>query len=283
MIRFCSIASGSSGNAGLIEADGLSSGTAPVRLLIDAGISAKRILDFLKEQDLAPETLSGILLTHEHADHCAGLCQLLRKYPLPVYTSAGTFEALLQSPLGPRLPKGCFHLIQAGESLDLGGLFLEALPIPHDAAQPLSFLLEDADGTRFAWITDLGEVEDSLPGILEGLNGLALEANHDRRMLELGPYPYPLKVRIASAYGHLSNDAAGQLLARIMHTGLQSVLLVHLSQENNYPPLARLTVENALTRLGLEENDLPRILTAPARSASEWLSCRHTPTDGSKE
>ena len=266
MIRFCSLASGSSGNAGLIEA-----GT--VRLLVDAGLSAKRLCAALQEQGWDPASLDAILLTHEHADHILGLAAFLKKHPLPVYTSAGTLEALMMSPIGPHLPFALFRTLEPEQRFTIGTLTLQALPVPHDAARTLAFRLQDADGTAFAWVTDLGMADERLAAQLLPLDGIALEANHDLSLLETGPYPYPLKQRISGVSGHLSNDAAAALLCRVRQDRLKEILLVHLSQENNYPPLARMTVEAELLQQGREAEPLPHIQTAPAHSPSEWMLC----------
>ncbi len=258
--RFATLASGSRGNCCYIELDG-------TRLLIDTGISCARICAGLEKLGTDPAALSAVLLTHEHRDHTAGLAGFLRKYPLPVYTSAGTFEGLYGQPLFEKLPKQCFHLFSAGTAFELGVWKVQTMALSHDAVEPVAYRL-DSDKVSLAVVTDLGCFDEALADSLSGLDLILLEANHDRRMLEMGPYPYMLKLRIDGARGHLSNEACAELLKKLIHPGLRGVILGHLSQTNNYPPLALETVRSSLQ----EEKPGPEhffLKTAPAETLSE--------------
>ncbi len=240
-------------------------------ILVDAGVSCKRIREGLSEAGRSPEELEAILLTHEHSDHIGGLDVLLKKHPVPVYCTAGTFEALSFQPIFAKLPKAVFHIIRPYAPFEAGGISFSALRISHDAAEPVAYRGE-ADGKAFALVTDLGIYDDALISSLGKLNGLYLEANHDLSMLELGPYPYALKLRIAGEKGHLSNEAAGKLLCRLYHGEMNQILLGHLSKENNYPPLALAAVRAELCQEGLDKGQQLKITAAPQRGLSAFIT-----------
>ena len=258
--RFATLASGSRGNCCYVE-------QGDTRLLIDAGISCARICAGLEKLGTDPAAVSAVLLTHEHRDHVSGLSGLLRKYPLPVYATAGTFEGLYSQPIFSKLPKQCFHLFRAGSTFEIGCWKVTAPALRHDAVEPVAYRL-DSDKVRMAVVTDLGCFDASLAAALAGLDLILLEANHDRRMLEMGPYPYMLKLRIDGERGHLSNEACAELLKELVHPGLREVVLGHLSQTNNYPPLALETVRSSLQEAGIE-NDAFSLKAAPAETISE--------------
>ncbi len=237
-MRFCSIASSSSGNCTYV-------GTESTHVLVDAGLSGKRIEQGLASLELSARDLSGILLTHEHADHIKGLGVLSRKYGIPIFTTGGTADALLRSRSAGAIPPDLIREIAEDVPFTIGDMVIHAFGIPHDAAQPVGFRLSDGQKS-FGIATDLGRYSDYIIDNLSGLNGLLLEANHDVRMLETGRYPYPLKMRILGNRGHLSNDDAGDLLGKLLWDGMQTVLLGHLSKENNYEALAYETVRQAV-------------------------------------
>ena len=217
-MKLCSIASGSSGNC-------IFAGSETTSLLIDAGISGKRVEAGLAVLDRSAKELDGILVTHEHSDHIQGLGVLARRYGIPIYATDGTIQAMQQTKSLGKFPEGIFHTIHADDTFTLGDI----------AVHP------------FTISTDLGVYSDYTVQNLTGLDAVLLEANHDENMLAVGPYPYPLKQRIAGAKGHLSNLAAGHLLCEILHDNLQEVLLGHLSKENNYEALAFETVACEVT------------------------------------
>ncbi len=229
-MRLASIASGSSGNC-------IYAGSERSHILIDDGIAGKRVTEGLKALELAPEDLTGILITHEHADHVKGLGVYLRKYNIPVYATAPTIERILADSRLGRMPEELFHPIQKDEDFELGDLTIHAFAVPHDAADPVAYRVECGD-KKAAVVTDLGEYDERIIAELQDLDVALVEANHDIRMLETGPYPYMLKQRILGRLGHICNESAGGLLSGILHDGMKHILLGHLSKENNYPALA---------------------------------------------
>lgn len=243
-MRLAPIASGSSGNCIYIGSDN-------THVLIDVGISAKRIEDGLRELDIKGEDLDGIFITHEHIDHIAGLGVMSRKYNIPVYATRETIEAIKEYNKLGKVEYDIFHPIAADVEWKLKDLNINAFRISHDAANPVAYTVSDGN-KKCAVATDMGTYSDYIVESLKGVNGLVLEANHDVRMLQVGPYPYQLKRRILSDFGHLSNESAGRLLAKIVHDNVTKVYLGHLSKENNMPELAFETVR---LELDMAENE----------------------------
>lgn len=238
-MRLCSIASGSSGNCIYIGSD-------HTHLLVDTGISKKRIEAGLKELEIKGEELTGILVTHEHSDHIQGLGVFSRKYEIPIYASPGTIEGIKSySSLG-KLPEGLLHPIRIDEAFSLGDITIDPFAISHDANEPTGYRMECA-GRSAAVATDLGIYTDYVVNKLKNLDVVLLEANHDIHMLEVGAYPYYLKQRILGEKGHLSNELSGRLLCDILHDNLKHIVLGHLSKENNYVRLAYETVKLEVT------------------------------------
>ncbi len=229
-MRICSIASGSSGNCIYVGSD-------TTHLLVDVGISGKRTEAGLKELDLSMRDIDGIFITHEHADHIAGLGVLARKYSVPIYATGGTIEAIQKSTSVGEIPEELFQKIRADEKIIIKDIVCNPMKISHDAAEPVAYRISHGK-KRVGIITDLGTYNDYTVECLRGMDALLLEANHDVNMLQVGPYPYYLKQRILGDRGHLSNERAGQLLCDLLHDNLQAVMLGHLSKENNLPELA---------------------------------------------
>ena len=234
-MRFLSISSGSSGNCIYV-------GTRNHHLLIDDGIPGKRVVEGLQQAGIRPDELTGILITHEHSDHIKGLGVLLRKCSIPVYATAGTIRAMLSGGTLGKVDEALFHPIGREDEFQLGDMKIHPIPVPHDAADPVAYRIFDGKRSA-AVVTDLGEYDSRITQELKGLDLVMVEANHDIRMLELGPYPYYLKDRIRSRRGHLCNEAAGQLVSEILHDDIRHLVLGHLSKENNYPLLAEETVK----------------------------------------
>ncbi len=229
-----SIASGSSGNCICVGND-------RSHVMIDAGVSGKRIEEGMNTYDYTTSDMDGILITHEHSDHIMGLGVIARKYGLPIYATKGTVDAILTSSSVGKIDTDLFHVIEAGVEFAVGDLTIMPMSISHDAADPVAYLL--TDGTRrIGVVTDLGVYNEEIIRQMQGLDAVLLEANHDINMLQVGSYPYPLKQRILGEKGHLSNEASGQLLGRILHDNMKHILLGHLSKENNYAQLAYETV-----------------------------------------
>lgn len=239
MMELCSLASGSKGNCICV-------GTDQVHVLVDAGISGKKIKERLATIGYKVEDMDGILITHEHIDHIAGLGVMARRHHIPIYATADTIEAILQVKSVGEIDRDLFHPICAGQEFSIGELQMKSLPISHDAADPVAYRF--SDGThRMAVVTDLGMYTQELVAELQDLDGLLLEANHDINMLQMGSYPYQLKQRILGNRGHLSNELSGQLLCELLHDNFNSVLLGHLSPENNLPELAYESVRLEVT------------------------------------
>ncbi len=239
-MRICSIASGSSGNC-------IYAGSDNTHILIDCGISGKRIVQGLEDIGLKPEDIDAVLVTHEHTDHIKGLGVMSRKYGLPVYTSEKTFKAVKKTPGIGKMEEGLLHPVEADREFTIGDLVIRPFSTSHDAADPLAFRIHSGKRT-FALATDMGTFDEYIIRHLLGLDVVFLESNHDVNMLEAGRYPYPLKKRILSDRGHLSNEAAATLLNEILHDDLKHIVLGHLSAENNYPALAYETVCCEVTR-----------------------------------
>lgn len=233
-MRFCPIASGSSGNCIYVGSDN-------THLLIDAGISGKRIDSGINLLDLSGLDIDGILITHEHVDHIAGLGVILRKYHIPVYATFNTIEAIKNYKSLGKVDEELFHPILSDEVFNIKDISIKAMKTSHDAIDPVAYTLSCGD-KKVAVATDMGTYSQYTVENLKELDAILLEANHDVRMLQVGPYPYQLKRRILGDNGHLSNETSGRLLADIAHDNLKKVILGHLSKENNMPELAYETV-----------------------------------------
>lgn len=233
-MRFVSIASGSSGNC-------IYTGSENTHILVDAGISAKRIEQGLFEIGLKPSELSGICITHEHSDHIKGLGVLTRKYEIPIYGTEGTLNEIKNMKSLGEYPKELLTPILPDAGFSIGDLDILPFHIDHDAADPVAYRIQNG-AKAVAVATDLGHFDQYTINHLLNLDAVLLESNHDPRMLETGPYPYYLKRRILGDFGHLSNENAGRLLNHILNDKLKHVLLGHLSKENNLPELAFETV-----------------------------------------
>lgn len=234
-MRLCSIASGSSGNCIYVGSDA-------THLLIDAGISGKRIEEGAAALGLQLTQIDAIFITHEHADHISGLGVLARKYGIPIYATPGTIQAIGQTSSLGKIEKSLFHSVHADEKCTVKDMTLYPIQTSHDAAEPVAYRISH-DKKKIGIITDLGCYNDYTAACLRDLNVLYLEANHDVHMLQAGPYPYYLKQRILSDKGHLSNEASGKLLSRLLNDNMKAVMLGHLSKDNNLPELAYETVK----------------------------------------
>lgn len=234
MLRFTILASGSEGNALLVEAGS-------TRVLVDCGLtSAREVERRLLQRGVEAASLSAILLTHEHSDHINSAGKLARRYQLPVFASWGTLAAWSESTQVPRLCPFDSHA-----SFALQDLLITPLAVPHDAREPTQFLLADGQFT-LGLLTDLGSLTPFLRRTLTACDALILEANHDCTMLQRGPYPAHLKRRILGDYGHLSNEQAASLLQELDGQRLRHVVAAHLSQENNERGLVQHTLAASL-------------------------------------
>ena len=243
-MRLVSIASGSSGNCIYI-------GSERTHILVDAGISNKRIEKGLGEIGVKGSELSGVLITHEHFDHIRGLGVLARKYGLPIYGTEETLEEIGAVKSLGEFSRELFCPIRPDVDFQIGDLEIKPFRIDHDAANPVAYRIQN-EKKSVAVATDMGHYSQYIIDHLLDLDAILLDANHDVKMLEAGPYPYYLKRRILSDYGHLSNENAGRLLNCILHDRLKHIVLGHLSKENNYEKLAYETV-----RLEIAQGDTP--------------------------
>ena len=228
------MSSGSKGNAVYIE-------YGSSRILLDAGLGPRALADRLAEIGRSLEDLSAVFLTHEHTDHVRGVKALSKKYPVPVYSTRGTYEQM-QGSTGKVRDWRC---LDREDEVSVGALKVECYATPHDAAESVAFVVRC--GTRqLGHATDLGCINRHVEDRLQNCDALLVEANHDVGLLESGPYPWPVKQRIKSDVGHLSNEACGALLSAVDHDALQTVVLMHLSEQNNRPEYAVQAAQNAL-------------------------------------
>jgi len=250
-LRVCLLASGSRGNSALIETGGC-------RILVDAGLSGRETERRLAGLQLSGADLHAILVTHEHHDHVGGVGPLARRYGLPVYIDQQTHTVL------PKLGKiEGLQLFAAGESFTFRDLAISSFSTTHDAINPVGFVIDSSEG-RIGFATDLGMSTRLVSEQLKNCRVLVLEANHDEQMLLDGPYPWPLKQRIRSRHGHLSNHESRRLLQELNWPGLEALFLAHLSEENNCPELVAETFRQFLATSGHE----PEIFIGSQHQAS---------------
>lgn len=254
-LRLVVLGSGSGGNSLVLE-----SGTQ--RLMVDAGFSCREIEKRLAKVGLDGSGFDGLILTHEHSDHTRGVKRFARRHNVPVYATAGTVEGLGLGENGVEV-----HLLSSGRPATVGGFAIEPFAIPHDAREPIGLVVQDSMGRRVGLVADLGTRSQLAWGRLTDLDALVLESNHDLDMLRNGPYPWPLKQRVASRHGHLSNREAAEGIPELDSSYLQWVVLYHLSRTNNLPELARDSVGEALHR----ESSPAEICVASQFEPSPWM------------
>lgn len=232
------LASGSTGNSLYLETD-------KKRILVDAGLSGKKVVSLLAEVGKKPEDLDAILVTHEHVDHIKGVGVLARKYNLDVYANEGTWQAMDQA-LGKLAPEQK-HTFKMGTTMTLGDMDIESFGVSHDAAQP-QFYRFYRNNKSFAMLTDTGYCSDYLRGVIKGADAYLIESNHDLEMLRMGAYPWSLKQRILGDKGHLSNEDGALVMTDVITDNTKRIYLGHLSKENNLVELAHMTMEETLRR-----------------------------------
>ena len=236
-LSFCSLASGSSGNCQYVESN-------TTRLLVDAGMSGKYIKTSLETIGVHIESINGILITHEHADHISGLGVLMRKFKLPLYVTEKTWDAV-KTKVGDVNPE-LLHIYETIDDIMIGDIRVRGTRITHDAVDPLCYTFMN-ETSKIGIATDLGAISDEVIEQFKDCDLLMIESNHDIEMLKVGPYPMYLKRRILSEHGHLSNEDAGYIAREIVNFGkAKNILLAHLSKENNFPDLAYETVRGIL-------------------------------------
>lgn len=261
MVRFCVLASGSSGNSAFLA-------TSKTRILIDAGLSVRELTRRLAGIGEKPEDLDAVIVTHEHSDHVSGLARLVRwrekkKKALPVYVSRLTAPTIDWTDV-PAPPVEHF---QAGSGWTIGNIVIQSFTIPHDAIDPVGFCLY-AEGVKFGIATDLGYMPESIKVHLRRVQVLLLESNHDLEMLKVGPYPWSVKQRVMGRNGHLSNAHTCDYLEADLDSGVQTLILGHLSEHNNHPEIVRMGAAQSLEARGLA----PRLVIAEQKRQTEVFS-----------
>ena len=252
-MRIVTFASGSTGNCCLVSDGG-------VNVLIDAGISARRIVQGLGVLGLAPQDVCGVLITHEHSDHISGLPVLVKRTGMRIFAPSELGEVLKR--VKPELSESIDYIPHDG-GLCVGDVRITAFPTPHDASASFGYRIEGSE--VFAFATDTGHISDELLQGLQGADTVVIEANHDKVMLKNGPYPPFLKQRVLSKHGHLSNDDCAKLACLLADSGTRQIILGHLSQQNNTPEAAETAVSEALSGRNV------KIYTAPANKLLEVL------------
>ena len=242
MARFSSLFSSSRGNCTYI-------GAPDAGILIDCGVSAKRIGDTLSALDVDVHSIRAIFITHEHTDHVSGLRVFASKHHIPVFASAGTIRALNDMGLVDTIDLSPID----AQGIEQGGMFIRPFPLSHDAAQPVGYTVQTADGRRVSVATDTGIVTEDILSAVSGSDLVLLESNHDIGMVQTGPYPYAVKRRILSDKGHLCNDVCAETAVQLLQNGTTRFCLAHLSRDNNMPQLAYQTTYSEMQLVGASE------------------------------
>ncbi len=262
-MRLCSLASGSDGNCVYV-------GSENTAILIDAGISGKRIEEGLEKIGVKPGSIQAVMITHEHSDHIKGIGVLARKYNIPIYGTAETICSALKFGNIGKIPSDLLNQVVPDTSLQIGDLLIEPFSMSHDASNPVCYTVKAGD-RKCGMATDLGCFDEYIIEKLSDSDILYLEANHDENMLMVGRYPYFLKQRILGSRGHLSNDTSARLVCELLNDKLKYILLAHLSKENNYAELAYETVRVEVEQHWCRESELPVIQVANRDIPSEIL------------
>lgn len=256
-LSLCVLASSSAGNCTYVA-------SAQTAILVDAGLSGKELLRRLAQTGLAPERIKAVCLTHEHGDHTVGLSVLHKRLGVQLYANSSTVEALERQPNNKALP---WNLFTTGSPFVIGDLRIEPFSVPHDAYDPVGFIVE-CGGCRVGIVTDMGTATELIRQRLRQCRALVVEANHDERLVTNAKRPWSLKQRVLGRQGHLSNRYAGELLTQVADANLQAVFLAHLSGECNRPELAQDTVVKALRVR--EYGHVRVLLTYPDRASEVW-------------
>jgi phosphoribosyl 1,2-cyclic phosphodiesterase len=235
-LRFASLASGSAGNCLVVEKHS-------TRLMLDCGLSTRETIKRLQVLGLDPQQISAIVITHEHDDHAKGAFKFAAQYQIPVWLSYGTLK-MCERYL-PETHAIAFHLINTHQAFAIGDIEVSPFPVPHDAREPTQFTFSDGQ-YKLGVLTDVGSSTLHIEQMLNACDALVLECNHDVHMLENGPYARSLKMRVGGRLGHLDNQSAANLLAKLDNRKLQHMIAAHLSAKNNTPALAKAALSQVL-------------------------------------
>lgn len=245
-MQYISVSSGSSGNCHFIS-------NGSTKILVDAGLSGKKIEKNLLQHSQDLKEIQGIFVTHEHTDHIKGVGIISRRYDIPVYATEGTWRGM-QDNIGG-ISEQNRKLITIGKSVDIGTIQLDAYSVPHDALEPCGFTITNGK-KKLSIATDLGYVTKEVVKALYGSDFVVLESNYDEELLRYSGYPYSLKARLRSNQGHLSNEDAGKLAVALVKSGITRISLAHLSKENNHPMLAQQVVSDMMKEQQITEKDV---------------------------
>ena len=246
MLNFCSLYSGSSGNSLFVQ-------TENSKILIDAGVSSKKIETALSSLSIDPNSIDGILITHEHTDHIQGLSTFANKFKIPIFINQKTLDNMPKQK--EKLINTKINNFEVGDHFEINDLKIKSFKTPHDAVNPCGFLISK-DSKSIGIATDIGHMTSNILKELEPSDFILLEANYEPEILKFSSYPYKLKTRIAGPNGHLPNEEAGKTISYLLKNNLKSAMLGHLSKENNFPELAYKTVVNQLIDDNYNENNL---------------------------
>jgi len=266
LIRFRVLASGSTGNATLVEGGG-------ARILLDAGLGPRELAERLTDAGIDPASIEAVFLSHEHGDHARGAASFSRRWGVRLKGTRGTYAA---AGLAAEEIEG-YDVAVPGVAVQVGGLRVTTVRIPHDAAEPVAFVVE-CGGLAFGHATDLGHVSAAVVEALRPCRAVLVESNYDPALLRDGPYPWSLKERILSPYGHLANGDVGRYLERGLGDGCAQVVLAHVSQKSNHPELVEMTAANALGRAARHGVQL----TISGPEGTGWIEVARTPVRSSQ-
>ena len=246
MLNFCSLYSGSSGNSLFIE-------TESTKILVDCGVSCKKVEEGLKSLDVDPSSIDAVLITHEHSDHIKGLGTFSKKFDVPIFANQETIDAMQEQVA--KISSHNINTFKVADKFEINDLTISSFSISHDAANPCGFNIFK-DNKKISIATDIGTMDAKTVKNLEDSIFILLEANYDPDILRCSPYPYLLKRRIAGPTGHLPNSKAGETISYLMNSGLQTAMLGHLSKENNFPELAYKTVAEEIINSNKDVNKI---------------------------
>lgn len=238
MLKFCSLYSGSSGNSLYVENN-------DTKILVDSGVSGKKVVEALDSINVNPEEIDAILVTHEHTDHIQSVATISKKYNIPVYANNNTWSKMTKE--ASKIGEDNIRTFDSLEDFYIGDLKIHPFRTPHDAIESCGFNIFDGN-TKLSIATDLGHITDEIMSSLKGSKFVLLEANYEPEVLRMCAYPSALKSRISGPNGHLSNNMAGKTICKLIENGLSNVMLGHLSKESNFPQLAYATVLEELEK-----------------------------------